>query len=137
MKKALFIPVLFFLFSSCNDNKSAYIKYLKSNLKDPESLVIYKEEIVDKKDKTVIVKVDYGAKNSYGGMERETYYFRIIDGIVSKAQDESMYKLEKYKNETSRERYDAEKADTEKKLKEYKTKDSIENSNVPMYLKRP
>lgn len=95
MKNQL-LGLLFVCFSliSCDKNMSAVEKYLKDTLKDPESLVIYSESSVFENAGVALLKVDYGAKNSFGGMVRKTYYFKIIDGVVQDAKEESIYKLE-------------------------------------------
>lgn len=67
------------------------IDNLKKELKDPNSLVVYgvrtemsdKTEPWDKGEKTRIkFTFDYGAKNSFGGMVRDTYiyHFVVTDG---------------------------------------------------------
>lgn len=57
---------------SVTEGKRAWTKYLKKVLKDPESLKIYSEEYEELNDHTVRWTIDYGAKNSYGGMDRKT-----------------------------------------------------------------
>ena len=55
------------------------ISYLKEDLKDPHSLVVYgiKTEMLDdgkeRDDVVITVTLDYGAKNSFGGMVRDNY----------------------------------------------------------------
>ena len=50
--------------------------YFSKTLKDPSSLVIHNESYkIDESKKKVSRTVDYGAKNSFGGMERQTIHF--------------------------------------------------------------
>lgn len=72
---------------SCNSNidkgRDVYKAYLKSILKDPNSLEIYKETyIVEDDGYTVKFTVDYGAKNSLGGMERKKENFTTFGGQI-------------------------------------------------------
>lgn len=60
------------------DGRAAYKQYFKENLKDPRSLVIYKETFKKEGDYTINWTVEIGAKNSFGGMNRETYEFTTI-----------------------------------------------------------
>lgn len=85
MKKLHLILIalsVLFLFScdsqSVRDGRSIYKKYLKETLKDPESLKIYKEEVIKDEHVTATFKVDYGAKNSYGGYVRTTSVFETV-----------------------------------------------------------
>jgi len=87
MKKVLFIISIVFLVA-CNNSTSTYKKYLKNILKDPESLVIYSEVVESRKNGAVYMKVEYGARNGYGGMGREIYYFKIVNGVIVKAGEE-------------------------------------------------
>lgn len=48
------------------------ISNLKSMLKDPNSLAIYNIEVVAESN-CLTVELDYGAKNSFGGMVRDNY----------------------------------------------------------------
>ena len=144
MKKVLFIISIVF-FVACNSNTSTYKKYLKNILKDPESLVIYNEVIEFRKNETVYMKVEYGAKNGYGGMGRNIYYFKIVNGVVVKADDQSVYlselarKAEK-EAENIRINKEIDRYDNIEKENEKKLKDSIENEKfkgVPINLRRP
>lgn len=60
---------------SVSEGRVAYKEYFKKTLKDPNSLVIYSEEVVSKDEYSATFVVDMGAKNSYGGMVRSTYTF--------------------------------------------------------------
>ena len=82
----LLIPLFF---CSCEpeavrDGRKIYKSYFKYILKDPSSLVVYHEEYtLLEEDGKVKWEINYGAKNSYGGMVRNTiefttYYDRYI-----------------------------------------------------------
>lgn len=85
-----------FLLCSCDSSeirqgRKAYQAYFKKYLKDPESFKVYKEEYKET-DKGIEWTLDYGAKNSYGAMNRETVHFSTIgnsvitdDGIYDKS----------------------------------------------------
>ena len=82
----LVLFLIIITFASCestsvSDGRRAYKSYFKEVLKDPESLRIYKEEILEKGDVTCKFRIDYGAKNSYGAYVRKT---TIIEAIGSK-----------------------------------------------------
>lgn len=70
---------------SVTEGREFYQLYFKKTLKDPESLKIYDEKYVNLGD-YVLWTIDYGAKNSLGGMIRETIeietYTRkiVVDG---------------------------------------------------------
>ncbi len=76
MKNILLLFTLAFIFCSCenryvSDGRNMYEAYFDKVLKDPSSLKIYNEAYtVD----GVSVKwvIDYGAKNSFGAMDRQT-----------------------------------------------------------------
>lgn len=75
MKKIIFLLVAMVALSSCEDHKVSegrklWKSYLKKNLKDPSSLVIYDEDYTE--GGSVMWTIEYGAKNSFGGMGRET-----------------------------------------------------------------
>lgn len=53
------------------EGRELYKLYFKKVLKDPESLKIYEEEYANLGN-YVIWTIDYGARNSLGGMVRET-----------------------------------------------------------------
>lgn len=81
MKKLLFVLSLFFIACSSEPDvvksgRNSYKQYFEKVLKDPSSLVIYNESYELTDDGThVHFTVDYGAKNSFGGMERKTIHF--------------------------------------------------------------
>lgn len=86
MKKL--IPIL--VFSSllaCDhpfvyNGRRAYKSYFREHLKDPNSLVIYNEKIIERKGTRITFEVDMGSRNSYGGMARETYVFETVQDDV-------------------------------------------------------
>lgn len=67
------------------EGRELYKLYFKKTLRDPESLKIYDEKYANLGD-YVIWTIDYGAKNSLGGMIRETIEIRtytrkiVVDG---------------------------------------------------------
>lgn len=75
---------------------------LKGTLKDPHSLVVYgmkaeiDEERSKKNDNEVIIQItlDYGAKNSFGGMVREKYQRIIGTSIDLEHRDNIQYILD-------------------------------------------
>jgi hypothetical protein len=81
LKSSLTILLLACLLISCeskniSEGRKAYKKYLNKVLKDPSSLKIYSELItsdqsLDNSTSATFV-IDYGSKNSYGAMTRET-----------------------------------------------------------------
>jgi uncharacterized lipoprotein NlpE involved in copper resistance len=98
MKKTvllLFISILMFVLIGCDNDvssgRSAYKKYFRENLKDPASLVIHEEIFKKEGGHTINWTVDIGAKNSFGGMVRETYEFTTIGGKLIKVNGELYY----------------------------------------------
>ena len=94
MKKLMIILVIGLLFMSCEDSaissgRKGYTEYLKENLKDPESLKIYNEEIQRIADNSTIFIVDYGAKNSFGGYVRNKIKFEMVMGAIISVEDGS------------------------------------------------
>lgn len=95
MKKKLLLSLLLLLIlSSCEpsavrDGRYAYEAYFHEVLKDPASFVVYNEQYeVDSTGVRVLWTLDYGAKNSFGGMKREKIEFTTI-GKVLWANDRS------------------------------------------------
>jgi hypothetical protein len=82
MKKFI-LSIVLFSFFACNSEPSlvtsgrkSYQEYFNKILKDPNSLQIYDEKyVVDEENKKVTWTIDYGAKNSFGGMVRKTITF--------------------------------------------------------------
>jgi hypothetical protein len=72
---ALLLP--FLLMAACEpsrikESRKMYREYIKSTLKDPNSLVFYEEKLIKehKSSGEIEFRVDYGARNSYGAMAR-------------------------------------------------------------------
>lgn len=86
MKRLLLLFAMILTFSSCenryvSDGRSMYEAYFDKVLKDPSSLKIYNESYtVD----GVSVKwtIDYGAKNSFGAMDRQTIEFKTNPSML-------------------------------------------------------
>jgi len=87
MRKILFL-LLFFAFSCRNSKENAAIdlckEYLGKILKDPSSLKVYNATATTDSEYGTEwnVTLDYGAKNGFGGMDRETMTFRIVDDLI-------------------------------------------------------
>lgn len=101
--KYFLLLLIFFSLISCEKQmvrigRSAYKNYFKEILKDPESLKIYNEQVLEQDDVSVKFKVDIGAKNSYGGYVRETYYVKTLMGRVVEALSEEEYLLKAQNN---------------------------------------
>lgn len=84
MKKILFLMAVasFFLFCNCDPSevkrgRETYKAYYEKKLKDPSSFKIYSESFETDGTKVKWI-LDYGAKNSYGAMSRETVEFETI-----------------------------------------------------------
>ena len=81
-------------------NQSVACKYfswtvnsLKSQLKDPTSLVVYSMNIDSNSPSgEIVIKFDYGAKNSFGGMVRDTYTKTYT---LSESEKEAVYQANK------------------------------------------
>lgn len=60
--------------------RKAYKEFFRKSLKDPESLKIYSEKYEKESGSTYTIHwtLDIGARNSYGGMVRETYHIQTI-----------------------------------------------------------
>lgn len=67
--------------------------YFQETLKDPSSFVVYNESFEEESSVVIKWKVEYGAKNSFGGMVRETVEFTTIGGYAIRIND-SYWKLE-------------------------------------------
>ena len=81
-------------------NQSVACKYfslavsaLKSQLKDPNSLVVYSMDIdSDSPSGKITIEFDYGARNSFGGMVRDEY---TITYTLSESEKEKIYQANK------------------------------------------
>lgn len=98
MKKFTVLVIAILALVSCEDSEVSkgrriYKKYFKEILKDPSSLVVYREDF--KKDGSSIVEwtIEYGAKNSFGGMVRKTVEFKTVNNAIY--VDGSCYRLER------------------------------------------
>lgn len=87
MKRLLLILLAPLILASCQprsvtDGKRAWTRYFKKVLKDPESFKVYDEQYQELDEHTVQWTLDYGAKNSYGAMERRTVKFKTTHGLI-------------------------------------------------------
>lgn len=83
MKKLILLLACGLLFASCapkevREGRKIYKAYFEYILKDPSSLEIYREEYEIIEDSKVHWEINYGAKNSYGGMVRNTIGFTTL-----------------------------------------------------------
>lgn len=88
MKKLLLVILVIPFLYSCergvSKGREAYKKYFYEILKDPNSMEIYKEDVISKDESSATFVIDIGAKNGYGGMVRKTYTIKTIGNIVAK-----------------------------------------------------
>jgi hypothetical protein len=87
MRKLLFIILAALALTSCEDSAVAngrklYEKHYREVLKDPESFKVYSEQYTKIDEYTVSWTLDYGAKNSFGGMVRETAKFKTCGSSI-------------------------------------------------------
>lgn len=92
--KYLILMTLCIVSISCENSdvrkgRKLYIEYIKEFLTDPESFKIYEEKILLKKPRNIIFLVDYGAKNSLGGMVRMRKKIEILGEEIFKINDKS------------------------------------------------
>lgn len=85
MKKILFIFAMIITLTGCDSptyrGRQMYKSYFKKTLKDPESFKVYSEKYTEEDvGKTIIWTIDYGARNSYGGMVRKTETIKTFYG---------------------------------------------------------
>lgn len=80
-KVFVFITIAFLLFacesSDVFNGRKTYKEYFQKTLKDPNSLIIYSESY-EETYYGITWTLDVGAKNSYGGMIRNTYIIKTI-----------------------------------------------------------
>lgn len=81
--------MLLTLFCSCGQSdvyqgRKVYKAYFQKHLKDPESFKVYEEKYEVLDEHTVRWTLDYGAKNSWGAMERETVTFETCFSMLIK-----------------------------------------------------
>lgn len=103
MKKVLLLIIVatfqIVAFSSCDESvykgRKVYKAYFDYTLKDPESFKVYNEKHTKDGDFTVNWELDYGAKNSMGGMVRENVSFTTVGTSIFINGD--YYKIEELK----------------------------------------
>jgi hypothetical protein len=81
MKNIIIFLFTAFLLSSCesssvSNGRKLYKAYFKEILKDPNSFTVYNESFVKNGSIEVEWNIDYGARNSLGGMVRESVTFK-------------------------------------------------------------
>lgn len=64
------------------ESREMWMAYFHKVLKDPNSLVIYEEKCNDIGIDVVEWEIEYGAKNGFGGMVRETEKFKTIGDLL-------------------------------------------------------
>lgn len=99
MKNFILILITVFTLVGCEDShvskgRKLYKAYLHKHMKDASSLIIYNESY-EKDGYKIKWTVDFGGKNSFGGMNRETMKFETINGIIF--TEDGAYKLENLK----------------------------------------
>ena len=102
MKKVLLLIIVatfqIVAFSSCDESvykgRKVYKAYFDYTLKDPESFKVYNEKYTKDGDFTVNWELDYGAKNSMGGMVRENVSFTTVGTSIFINGD--YYKIEEF-----------------------------------------
>ena len=68
---------------SVREGRAIYKAYFQKYLKDPESFKVYSEKYeVREGGQTVKWTLDYGAKNGWGSMDRETVEFETIYDLI-------------------------------------------------------
>lgn len=89
--KYYFIIILALLLASCNGDKNKIKEHYQNTLRDPESLKIYSIELIEysgHNNDNKKYKVDYGAKNGYGGMDRHTDYIIFYKGVIKEVRND-------------------------------------------------
>lgn len=138
MKKTLiYLTTIFILVSlSCTtktDPKEPVRDYLKTVLNDPESLVIYGIKTIKDDGNTVIVEVDYGAKNILGGMIRKNDLFYIFNGVLAEPLEREVYEQMEQKNKDNNRISDSINVVFKKREDSIKI---LENNAKPLYLRK-
>lgn len=87
MKKTLILLAFVGILCSCEPSevrqgRKIYEAYFNYILKDPNSLVIYNEHYTIEEEVSVVWEIDYGAKNSYGGMVRDKIKFTTVANTI-------------------------------------------------------
>ena len=93
---------------SCENNavskgRKAYKEYFNKILKDPNSLVIYNEEILKSDNSSATFILDVGAKNSYGGMVRQSYTIKTVGNSILDVTEYDIRKLPKQESKKKNE----------------------------------
>ena len=87
MKRLLLIILTAISLAGCQPEsvthgRKTYQRYFKKVLKDPESFKVYEETVEPLNDHSARWTLDYGAKNSYGAMERRTVTFKTTNDLI-------------------------------------------------------
>lgn len=87
MKRLLLILLAPVMLMSCqpaavSHGRNTYKRYFSKVLKDPESFMVYDESVEPIDDHSACWTLDYGAKNSYGAMERRTVTFKTTGDLI-------------------------------------------------------
>lgn len=87
MKRLLLILLAPLILLSCqpaavSHGRKTYERYFRKVLKDPESFKVYEETVEPIDDYSARWTLDYGAKNSYGAMERRTVTFKTTNDLI-------------------------------------------------------
>lgn len=103
MKKISLLLVTLISFVSCKSDETKIKDYFKETANDPSSLVIYKiEEQPSDVPGEKLYGVDYGAKNSFGGMMRDVALVRMANDTIKKVESYREKKIdeafEKFEN---------------------------------------
>lgn len=109
MKKFLLLSVFALSLMGCeespvSDGRKAYKEYFNETLKDPSSLIIHKEEVIEQDKVSATFVLDVGAKNSYGGYLRKHYTIKTVGKKVLKVND---YDERKYAKDVTCEKQQA------------------------------
>lgn len=96
----ILLVLLAVLFSSCEDEsvregRKLYKMYFDKVLKDPKSFIVYDEKYTVNDEYTVNWVLDAGAKNSLGGMVRQTYNITTVGETIE--VDGELYEKEDLK----------------------------------------
>ena len=98
MKRLLLILLAAISLAACQPEsvtrgRKTYQRYFSKVLTDPESFKVYEETVEPLNEHSARWTLDYGAKNSYGAMERRTVTFKTtvdlieIDGRIVNVRD--------------------------------------------------
>ena len=87
MKRLLLILLAAISLAACQPEsvtrgRKTYQRYFSKVLKDPESFKVYEETVEPLNEHSARWTLDYGAKNSYGAMERRTVTFKTTVDII-------------------------------------------------------